>query len=93
MVMMMRRWGRLGVVFKKMGLERQRPKSMRLDLHLGVEMETEAQATLPQEASTKGLRIGGSITALSEAQSCSGCPALEVGSQHRGALLVSPFLG
>lgn len=35
-------WGRLGVVFRKMGPERQRRKSMRLDLHLGVEMETEA---------------------------------------------------
>lgn len=33
----------LGVVFRKMGLERKRPKSMRFDLHLWVKMETETR--------------------------------------------------
>lgn len=45
-VAMVRRWGRLGVAFRKMGPERKSPKSMRFDLLLGVEMETEAQGTL-----------------------------------------------
>lgn len=45
-VMMVRRSGRLGVVLRKIEEEKQRLKSTRFDLHLGLEMETEAQATL-----------------------------------------------
>lgn len=44
----------MGVVFMKMEAERQRLKSMRLDLHVWVEMETEALTILLQKMSTKG---------------------------------------
>lgn len=45
-IMMVRSSGRLGVVLRKMEEEKQRLKSMRFDLHLGLEMEIKAQATL-----------------------------------------------
>lgn len=45
-VTMARRSGRLGVILRKIEEEKERLKSMRFDLHLGLGMETEAQANL-----------------------------------------------
>lgn len=45
-VTMARRSGRLGVILRKIEEEKQRLKSMRFDLHLGLGMQTEAQVTL-----------------------------------------------
>lgn len=73
--MVVRRRGRLGVVFRNVEAERQRLKNMRFDLHFGVEMETEAQATMLKKMSTIGCcpfrwgslpwapRVGGWISA------------------------------
>lgn len=61
---------------------------MRFDLHLGSEMETEAQAVLPSKMDTAGLRTSRTIAAHSEAGGLPSAPRMEVGSQQRGALLV-----